>query len=304
MKKTFKQSIKISVIKKLRFSRRYIFTGIGICIVLFVLVFLGGYSSILSHKSIPQSQPQKQEKRVSKGQVIVSAQKSVRFPLAHQNLKVPILMFHHIRDPRSVNDRIQKNLSVSPAKFKIDLEWLRGHGYQPYSIDDLTGILSGQIVVSKKPVILTFDDGYEDNYQAAFQNLKALSMVGNFYIITGAVDKPNYMTSGQLKEMSREGMVIGSHTISHLDLARASLSHQVRELTDSKEFLMNLLNKDIDDFCYPSGKYNSLTLMIESSRGYKTAVTENSGFATAAFNPLQLPRLRITEMTNFSRLLP
>ncbi len=305
MKSIYKKIVKLSVRQKFKLKRQAILVCAGVCTVLFVLILSGRYASILNHKENLHPQSRQQEQNTLKEHpVIASAKKLVSSPLARQNLKIPILMFHHIRDPKPINDKIQKNLSVSPIKFKIDLEWLRDHGYQTYSIDDLEGILSGQMKVSKKPVILTFDDGYEDNYQIAFQDLKSMGMVGNFYIITGAVGKPNYMTDAELQEMSRGKMTLGSHTVSHPDLAKASLARQIKELTDSRDFLDNLLQKNITSLCYPSGKYTPLTLMVAKGLGYKTGTTTKSGFTSASSDPLQLPRLRMTELTDLAHLLP
>lgn len=226
-----------------------------------------------------------------------------RTPIPVKDLRIPILMFHHVRDPRPFSNMIQRNLSVSPGKFRSDLDWLKNNGYQVISMDDLEAVLTGQMVVTKKPVILTFDDGYEDNYKEAFPDLKARSMTGTFYIITDFVNHSGFMTKSEIKEMSQANMNIGSHTKIHVDLARVSEDRQTKELSGSKTFLTETLGKEIDDFCYPSGRYNQSTINILRNLEYKTATTTKFGFAVPGVNFLQLPRVRMNESTDLNRIL-
>ena len=219
------------------------------------------------------------------------------------NLKVPILMFHHIRDPRPFKDPIQHNLSVSPAKFKSDLAWLKSHNYQTINLDDLPAILNGQIKMAKKPVAITFDDGYEDNFTEAFPDLASYGMIGNFNIITGVIGMPSYMTAEQLKVMEKAGMEFGSHTVRHLDLAILSPDRQTKELADSKASLGKLLGRGIISLCYPSGEYSVLTLAIAKQLGYQVATTTKFGYASPKSKLLELPRVRMSETSNFNGLL-
>ncbi len=222
--------------------------------------------------------------------------------LPYAGIRVPILMFHHIRDPKPIKDAIGRNLSVSPEKFKADLAWLNAHNYQAINIDDLPAIFSGKLRVTKKPVVITFDDGYEDNFIEAFPDLVAAGMIGNFNIITGAIGNPGYMTAGQLKAMERAGMEFGSHTVSHLDLATLTPVRQTEELMGSKTSLANLLGKEISSLCYPSGEYNALTIAIAKQCGYRLATTTKFGYADAKSSALELPRVRMTESSNFNSL--
>ncbi len=293
-KRAFKKGLKVNI-------RHVIALAVFFLFVAMVFV-ISAYHSPVPKK--PASGPKTKANVVKKVAVpkaipIMQLQK----PAPNPNLKVPILMFHHIRDPKPIKDPIQHNLSVSPAKFKADLSWLKAHNYQAVTIDDLPAILNGQIKMAKKPVAITFDDGYEDNFTEAFPDLIAAGMTGNFNIITGAIGMPGYMSSEQLKTMEKAGMEFGSHTVRHLDLATLSPDRQTKELADSKTTLGKLLGREITSLCYPSGEYNVLTLAIAKQLGYRLATTTKFGYADAQSKLLELPRVRMTETSNFDALL-
>lgn len=291
---------------KLKPKKKRIKTDYQVIASLIIFILFAGIVFAVSYKDLSASKtgtskPAKNtqsEQLIKKLPVKTKAQK----PAPRTDLKVPILMFHHIRDPKPIADKIEHNLSISPEKFRTDLELLKRNGYQSISIDDLGRIFSGDLQI-KKPVVLTFDDGYEDNFIQAFPDLVSAGMTGNFYIITGSVGKPAYMTASQLKAMEKAGMTIGSHTVAHEDLAIIPVGRQTKELADSKSFLKNLLGKDVVDFCYPSGKYSPLTLIIAKQLGYKTGTTTKYGLAELSSDMLQLPRVRMTEGTNLGAIL-
>jgi peptidoglycan/xylan/chitin deacetylase (PgdA/CDA1 family) len=201
---------------------------------------------------------------------------------------IPILMFHYIRDYNDPSDEIGTNLSVSPNVFSSEISRYKYEGYNTISFDEY---LSGKS--NAKSIILTFDDGYDDAYQAA-NILKTNGLIGVFYIITGKIGTAGYLSQNQIKEMSDDGMVIGSHSISHPDLSKTNESKIRLELKDSKQTLEQITGKPVNDFCYPSGKYSSTVSDIAKELGYKTAVTTvnaTSGNFTSFF---ELPRLRVS----------
>jgi len=112
--------------------------------------------------------------------------------------EVTILMYHYIRDYTDSSDPIGVNLSVSPNTFDQQMKWLKDHNYQSFGINELDKI--AQADPNVKPVIITFDDGYQDAYQNAFPILKKYGFKGVFYIIAGSVGDSAYMTWDQIKE--------------------------------------------------------------------------------------------------------
>jgi peptidoglycan/xylan/chitin deacetylase (PgdA/CDA1 family) len=104
-----------------------------------------------------------------------------------RELRVPILMYHYISTPPPGADIYRKDLSVTPARFESHLQYLVRAGYQVVTLDDMLYALTQGRPLPPKPVILTFDDGYEDNYLNAFPLLQKYAMTGHFFSISDFV---------------------------------------------------------------------------------------------------------------------
>lgn len=212
---------------------------------------------------------------------------------------VPILMYHYIRPlPDQKKDPVGYNLSVAPETFQKQLDQIKAAGYTTTTLDAFT-----EHRLPEKPIILTFDDGYDDAYSAAFPALKERGMVATFYVITDYMDHPRYMSWEQLKQMAAAGMQIESHTTNHADLSKISRDEQLKELVDSKRAIEEHLGTKVRHFCYPSGKFTEETLALTKAAGYETAVTVNPGIANVDGDLLQLPRVRIYPTTDVLKLV-
>lgn len=212
---------------------------------------------------------------------------------------LPIFMYHYIRDYANPSDPIGENLSVSPKRFEEQIAWLKENGYQSV----LMSFFAAPQPISFKPVVLTFDDGYQDAYDVAFPILKKSQMIGMFYLIVNRIGTPGYLTWDEITQMQTEGMSFGSHTLSHPDLRNLSKISLHKELEESKKVLEQKLGKEITDFCYPSGKYNDAVLKELQGDNYQTAATTHSGISNLKENLFLLKRLRITESTNIQAIV-
>lgn len=213
-------------------------------------------------------------------------------PLA--DLRLPVLMYHHIRDFSDPSDQIGTNLSVSPTDFASQLDKISERGYKTITFKDIS---SGNI--PDKAIILTFDDGYENFYQNAYPELKKRGMTAVSYIITDKVGTESYMTRDQIVEIEKYGIEIGSHTLSHPDLATASEARATKEITDSKKYLEELIGKKVISLCYPSGKFNTSTEIIVKNAGYEYAVTTKSSITTFS-DVFALNRYRVNNGTSIN----
>jgi len=219
--------------------------------------------------------------------------------------KVPILMYHYIRSVTDPNDTLGANLSVSPEVFSSQLDYLVSDNYQTISLRQMRDGFSGsyKIDATKKPIVITFDDGYDDAYSQAFPALKKHNMIGVFYIISGQIGQSERMTNDQIVALDKAGMIIGSHTVSHLDISALNATQLKTQLLDSKNMLEQLLGHPIFDFCYPAGKYNQNDIDELKSLGYASATTTKSGTADSKSDLFQLPRLRIQNNTDLEKVL-
>lgn len=211
-------------------------------------------------------------------------------------LDIPILMYHYIRVVADPNDKLGINLSVTPNKFAKQLDYLQTKGYHTINFQD---VLTGNIPAN--PIILTFDDGYEDFYTAAYPELKKHNMTAVSFIITGKSDS-NYMTKAQIKSLSDAGIEIGSHTISHPDLSTLSEAKANVEINSSKTELENIIGRKVISFCYPSGKYTDKTIDSVKNAGYLFATTTKSGIGEFK-EPLSLHRYRMNADSDISAFI-
>ncbi|MBO5515532.1 MAG: polysaccharide deacetylase family protein [Schwartzia sp.] len=185
---------------------------------------------------------------------------------------IPILNYHQI------NDVDENMLTVSTTEFETQLAWLEGNGYQTITVSELLDFLEGKGSLPERPVLITFDDGYIDNYQCAFPILKKHNMKACIFLISEYVSLyPNYLTWEQLAEMQLSGIEFGSHTVDHNVLTELSPNSVNHELVDSKNLLEKRLGRRIDVLAYPCGYTNEYIKSRVNAFGYRAAFTVNLG---------------------------
>jgi len=215
-------------------------------------------------------------------------------PAGRPAVRVPILMYHYIRvnpDPRDV---LGFNLSVTPADFAQQMDWLAAAGYNPVDFDDLRGYLLGHGGLPANPVILTFDDGYRDMYTTAYPILRAHHFKAVSYVVSGCVNSPLNLTAAQVLEMDANGIEIGAHTVSHADLTALSAANLQHEVADSKASLEALVGHPVLDFCYPSGRENDAVVRAVEAAGFQTATTTEPGVLHSASDRFLWTRVRVS----------
>jgi peptidoglycan/xylan/chitin deacetylase (PgdA/CDA1 family) len=210
-------------------------------------------------------------------------------------LQVPILMYHYLSVPPAGADAIRRDLSVTPTQFEAHLAYLRQAGYETISLKQLSYALSGEAALPSKPIILTFDDGYRDNYENAFPLLRKYGYTATFFPITQPIDENNvsYLTWDMVKEMHQAGMEFGSHSYRHPDLSHRDVDFLVYEIVGSKEALEERIGEPIHFFSYPSGHYDELTIRVLESANFWGAVTTQWGIEQAFDYRFELKRLRM-----------
>ena len=172
---------------------------------------------------------------------------------------IPALMYHSISEQ---SPGWPADLCVKPAVFEEHLQFLKERGYNVVTARQAMILLkSGQNVMNT--VILTFDDGYEDNYTQAFPLLKKYGFRGNFFVIGKNVGKTfnqngiiKYMSFAQMKEMHQQGMEIGSHTMSHDPLAVIKPNFLPWEIYQPLNLFHEQMGFWISGIAFPNGSYN------------------------------------------------
>jgi peptidoglycan/xylan/chitin deacetylase (PgdA/CDA1 family) len=230
---------------------------------------------------------------VTVAQQLPAPEPTVMIPPGRPAVRVPILMYHYIRVNPDPRDRVGFGLSVTPADFARQMDWLAAAGYHTVDFDDLRGYLLGHGTLPGRPVVLTFDDGYRDLYTAAFPVLRAHRYKAVAYVPSGFVNSPVSITSEQVLEMDANGIQIGAHSVSHADLTRLSPTDLVHEVRDSRAELEALLGHPVLDFCYPYGRVNDAVRQMVEAAGYQTATTTQPGIFHAAGDRFLWPRVRV-----------
>jgi peptidoglycan/xylan/chitin deacetylase (PgdA/CDA1 family) len=198
-------------------------------------------------------------------------------PLGRSSVHVPILEYHYIRVNPDSSDQLGYNLSVTPKNFKAQMDWLAAHRYHPIDLAELRAYFAGQQVLPARPVVLTFDDGYEDFYATAWPILRAHGFTAVSYVVPGFLGRKNYMKSGQVGELDRAGIEIGSHTVHHVDLTKLDPTTAQVELVASRGHLEQVLGHPVLDFCYPFGRFDETAKAAVGAAGYESATTEVAG---------------------------
>lgn len=217
-----------------------------------------------------------------------------RGPVPRQSALFPVFMYHNVRpiDFKSTNAFVS-DLTLPPTEFELQLRYLKDRGISTVTMEDLNLYLAGRRELPARSVVLTFDDGFENNYLYAMPLLKRYGFVGTFYIIPGMIGQNEYMSWREAQEMVSGGMEIGSHTMSHPDLAKASASAREWQLVESKRVLQEKLGVSIRSLSYPSGAYNQDVVAAAKKAGYVIAVTTQYGTIQDRRKIMDLPRVRI-----------
>ena len=182
-----------------------------------------------------------------------------RFPQLRKTWYLPkrhgfvALMYHHVgvlQDPQEE----QFPFTVRPEMLERQILFLKANGYYPLSLAELENARKTGKSTVQKPVMLTFDDGYEDNYTALFPLVQKYQIPVLIFLITDRIGTPGYLTWDQILQMQASGLVaFGSHSCSHRRLRSLSDEEIAQEITRSKQILEERLGHAVTAFCYPFG---------------------------------------------------
>lgn len=217
-------------------------------------------------------------------------------------LYCPILMYHYIAEAPPDADRTLRDLCVTPTRFAEHLDRLSAEGFTSITLERLLrGLIDGE-ALPPKPVVLSFDDGHDNAYGAAFPALAARGMVGSFYIITQAMDTPRYLTWGQAGDMWNAGMEIGNHSATHASLRGLSASALSAETQGSADTIQSILGKRPLTYCYPFGHFDRPARIAVRDSGHLGAITTQDGTLHSPEERYILRRVRVRYSTSAEQL--
>lgn len=197
--------------------------------------------------------------------------------------KPKALMYHLILD--EVYGPYE-NLFVRPAEFEIHLSVLDELGYE-YLFAEEWRLTAGP------SVIITLDDGYEDNYTEMFPLLKAYGAKATVFLVTDLIGTDGYMTRDMIREMSESGLVsFQCHTAHHRDLSYMSADELRADFEESCGIIEEITGKPVRALAYPAGSYNDTVLSVADGY-FDFAYTTKSPYSYPDYNDLTVPRYYI-----------
>lgn len=216
--------------------------------------------------------------------------------------RLVILMYHMLCEPRTEKE---KRFACPPARFREHMTALRQEGCHFVSMRQVETFIKGEANLPDKAVAITFDDGFQDNYENGLPLFTALSVPATIFLITGHVGRTNawmnqdedkqrpMMNWPQIVEMADAGIEFGGHTVSHPRLPELEDRAMREEISDCKTVLEERLGRGVRYFAYPYGLFNDAAADAVREAGYALACSTRSGFNRAHCDQYSLRRIEV-----------
>lgn len=206
---------------------------------------------------------------------------------------IVVLNYHKVDDKNI-------SLSVNVDDFDAQMEYLKENNYHTISPEEFVAAMNGTGKLPENPVLITFDDGYLDNYTNAYPILKKYGFKAVIFVVTSFMDQGNmyYFDWNHAREMEANGISIESHTVNHNSLTELSEEQIRQELAGSKKRIEEMLHKKVSFIAYPTGTYNLRIAQLVKEAGYDAAFTIKYGNVDKASNMYALERVPIFHTAN------
>ena len=200
---------------------------------------------------------------------------------------VPVLNYHQ------VNDEKHSALTLHVDQFREQMEYLHNQGYNTITLAQLYDYLENGTELPNKPIVITFDDGYVDNYKNVLPILKEYNMKATLFMISDAANTPGFVSTEQMHQMEAGGFDIQGHTNHHKILTKIAPTELPDALLGGKTSLEGILGEPIEYLAYPGGFNDMLVQYVTKQSGYKMAFTVQPGTVQPGDNLYALNRLAI-----------
>ena len=228
-------------------------------------------------------------------------------PASGQSANIPILMYHNLKELPHTASELERTWTVAPQNFEKQIAWLAEKKFNAITMAQLVTHFKRNQPLPSKPIVISFDDGWIEQYTVALAILKKYNLSGTFFIYTNPIDRNRYLSWAQIKEMSAARMDIQAHTLTHPHLTALAPGEAQREIAESKRIIESKLNQPVVAFAYPFGEYNSATIEMLKRAGFESAVTLASGYRQRADELFTLHRIRVSyddSLDDFAKRLP
>jgi peptidoglycan/xylan/chitin deacetylase (PgdA/CDA1 family) len=205
---------------------------------------------------------------------------------------VPVLMYHEVARYRG--GPIYRGLYVRPRTFMRQLEWLASHRFRGVTLSRVEAAWTGRARLPRRPVVVSFDDGYRGVYEHAFRWLRHHGWPAVLNLAVGNLQYTGGLSRGEVKRLIRAGWELASHTIHHVQLRGAGRGTLRDEIAGSRAFLQSMFHVPVRNFAFPEGKWDRRAVAALRRAGYRGA----AGISPGLMRPSQrfhFDRIRVDD---------
>jgi peptidoglycan/xylan/chitin deacetylase (PgdA/CDA1 family) len=221
-------------------------------------------------------------------------------PAAVRETPVPILIYHHVATPPKGDSAA---LWVPRRRFARHVEALDRAGYTAITLGRAWRHWSSGAPLPKRPVILSFDDGFGDQFRNAAPVLRARGWPGVLYLQVGRIGADGGLSEPQVRRLLRDGWELGAHSMSHADLTTVDAAQLEEEVAGSRTLLQQTFGVPVDFFCYPYGRHDAAARAAVQAAGYLGATDTRRGAASPQDGAYSLDRIVVNGTFSAARLL-
>jgi peptidoglycan/xylan/chitin deacetylase (PgdA/CDA1 family) len=216
---------------------------------------------------------------------------------------VPILMYHVIAAPPA--DAPFPGLYVRPSEFAAQMEALKRAGWHAVTLDQVQAYWQhGASLGPGKPIVLTFDNGYQSQYTQALGVLERLGWVADENLqLTGLPPSQGGLSQTQIKGLVAAGWELDTQGFSHADLITLDAEELHYQVAVARSTVQRRYGVPVNWFCYPSGHYDATVIAAVKDAGYTGSTTVVPGWAQPGEDRYRLHRLRVLGETSPQALL-
>ncbi|HEY7619008.1 MAG TPA: polysaccharide deacetylase family protein [Solirubrobacteraceae bacterium] len=217
-------------------------------------------------------------------------------PRGPHDAPVPILMYHVI--DAAPPGAAEPGLWVPWGRFEREMGALAHAGFHAVTLATVHRAWHRRGSLPVHPIVISFDDGYQSQYDHARATLERLHWPGVLNLEVHNVDEKGGLSRGQVARMVRDGWELDAHTLTHPDLTTLDARSLRHEVAGSRRWLRRVFGVPVSFFAYPAGRYDATVEAAVRRAGYRGATTTQPGVASPREDPYALPRVRVMpEMT-------
>lgn len=229
--------------------------------------------------------------------------------------QVPILMYHRVSP--APGPAALERYRAEPEIFAEQMSWLRRHGYWGVTPEELADAMAANRPLPGRPVMITFDDGYVDFAEHAWPVLQKHDMRAVMFVVAGKAggaadwdsdqgEPAPLLPWRQIERLSREGLVVESHSFTHRPLTRLPVAEVYREILETGAAIADRTGRSPVSICYPYGAVDPVVERIAEECGCRLGFATSPAVAALGDNPFRLPRVEVAihdDLTSFRRKL-